>query len=635
MDSNPNTQPITESEQDDTIMFEIRYKGQNVSMTKRQLFDRARRGFVLPDTLVTFAGTKVFADEIRGIVFGQPPSEPTLPSSAVSPVSIAPRPAALDHGTDDLFNMKGEPIVRVVRPLRTEPSVISEIGEKLGASLNRVPLSVQENFVLRYLKPFGYVCGVICFLGILGFFVFGRTKSPDGIIYLTGMVTLDGQPVNGVSVVLHPRNDGGAVAGGLTNTKGKFTVTTGTAPVGSGAKAGEYDITFSKVEVEKSDTAHNRTQIPAQKTYIIPAKYGKPKTSGLAPITVELNGKNRFDFALSSEPIQNDHIIEPTPPQPQPPKPVIPGTEPKPPSPPPPPWEQKLYPAQIKVTANDGEKLEEAFVVLLSSRSLIEGWREGERTIIVAGVTDAKGIAELHELPGYETGHGFGVPAGKYKVCVGWDVDLNAAVSDGGIVLKGKQGKPALEGQYMDIRKTPLEVEIGEGKYRLSVEVKKVETSPPPPKPPSPEPVVSPSPPKPPKQPVPTLTKEKDIFDAAGKGTVNDVQKCLEKGEKIDKKASDGGTPLHRAAAENSRVEVIKYLISQGADVNAKDETGYTPLHVAVLLNNNLEVLKCLIESGADLRAKNRSGHTPRDIAPNGQKEYFLRKAEEAAKRKK
>jgi hypothetical protein len=508
-------------------MFEIRYKGQNVSMTKRHLFERARRGFVLPDTLVTVAGTKVFADDIHGIVFGQPPSETVLPGHA-SQASISS--AAPDPGIDEnSFNMEGEPIVRVVRPPKTEPSVLREIGEKLGTSLNTVPLSEQKNFVLRHLQPLGYVCGVTCFLGIVWFFwvLWSSEPIPDGIIYMEGAVTLDGKPVNGASIVLHPRHGAGAAAGGLTNAKGKFTVTTGMLPQGSGAKAGEYDITFSKVAVEKSDfskspsaptpqhaATHNRTQIPA-KTYIIPEKYGKPKTSGLAPIVVELNGKNKFTFALTSEPFR----IEPTvvadtkPMLPQPATPAPPLTPPVPPPTPP------IVPPKTPVETPPEPVL----------------------------------LAPAH-----------------------------------------------------------------------------VETVPEPPPPPPPVVPAVPPPPRP--VPLPP-----DIFDAAGKGTVSDVQKFLEQGEKIDKRDGTGWTVLHYAAAGNPHVEVIKYIVSQGADVNAKDEKGYTPLHIAVLLNNNvnnLEVLKCLIEWGADVRAKNRSGQTPRDIAPFGPKEQVIRKAEEKKQKK-
>jgi len=136
----------------------------------------------------------------------------------------------------------------------------------------------------------------------------------------------------------------------------------------------------------------------------------------------------------------------------------------------------KLYPAQIEVTA-DGEKLAGAGVTL----SLVGGAGES-----VGGSTDAKGIAKL-----YTRGQYAGAPAGKYKVCVNWSVILEGPTSQKPAptdpaalraynkqVSSERTGKPALEAVYRDSKTTPLEVEIGEGKNNLSVEVKKLAVMP-------------------------------------------------------------------------------------------------------------------------------------------------------------
>jgi hypothetical protein len=61
---------------------------------------------------------------------------------------------------------------------------------------------------------------------------------------------------------------------------------------------GEYDVTFSKMEME--ELGHALEHQSPSRVYVIPQKYGNPRTSGLAPITVEPKGKNNFSFELSS-----------------------------------------------------------------------------------------------------------------------------------------------------------------------------------------------------------------------------------------------------------------------------------------------------------------------------------------------
>ena len=146
----------------------------------------------------------------------------------------------------------------------------------------------------------------------------GANNNPFGAVYLEGMVTLDGSPVEGVGVTLIPRN-GNFSAGGITNTYGKFTVTTGGSGHGTGAKPGEYDVVFSKNEfppprqlpsVNLAPNANpstegdkkkneNRRQEPVR---LIPKRYESPKTSGIAPITVDTDKKkNSFTFELTTK----------------------------------------------------------------------------------------------------------------------------------------------------------------------------------------------------------------------------------------------------------------------------------------------------------------------------------------------
>ena len=124
----------------------------------------------------------------------------------------------------------------------------------------------------------------------------------------------------------------------------------------------------------------------------------------------------------------------------------------------------------------------------------------------------------------------------------------------------------------------------------------------------------------------------KDIFDAAEKGTVQDIEYFVKNGVSVQTRNHDHNelTPLHFAAWQNTDVEVVKYLVSQGADVNAKNGHGWTPLHEAAARNSNLEVLRYLVSvRGVDINAKSEliftggemvraepgKGETPFDVA--------------------
>jgi len=136
----------------------------------------------------------------------------------------------------------------------------------------------------------------------------------------------------------------------------------------------------------------------------------------------------------------------------------------------------KLYPTQIEVTATDGSKVENATVLLYP----VGG------TEVVGGTTNAQGIAEIRTR-----GEFSGAPAGKYKVCVNWSVLVEGPTSKRPAptdprelerynrrVEDERTGRSALEPGYNDAARTPLEVEVVEGKNSLSVEVKKLDPLP-------------------------------------------------------------------------------------------------------------------------------------------------------------
>jgi len=156
--------------------------------------------------------------------------------------------------------------------------------------------SVDDNPTEYHLKVAASVLATLCLLGLFGVWLLGEPTNPYGTVPIVGTLTLDGEPVEGVSVILSPRDrENGRVAGGITDRHGKFTVTTGTATMVNGAVPGEYDVTFSKMEIEEGSSLEEPNWL-----YVIPQKYRNTRTSGLAPITVEPDGKNNFSFELSS-----------------------------------------------------------------------------------------------------------------------------------------------------------------------------------------------------------------------------------------------------------------------------------------------------------------------------------------------
>ena len=167
------------------VTFEIRLDGQRILVPKSKLFELARKGSVLPDDLVTVAGTKVFADSIQGIVFGeqssasQPsPSAPQHPptGSAVQPpspiASAVATPATLESdpfsfanfgghsGASPFDNLASEPFVQVAR----KESAFNALWKALDISFSRVYAIEGNNLVIHSIKALYYVLVVVCFL---------------------------------------------------------------------------------------------------------------------------------------------------------------------------------------------------------------------------------------------------------------------------------------------------------------------------------------------------------------------------------------------------------------------------------------------------------------------------------------
>jgi len=142
----------------------------------------------------------------------------------------------------------------------------------------------------------------------LPFFVGCAQENPFGVVYVEGTVTYNGEPIQGVNVTFNPLDAGEQLsAGGLTDARGRFTLTAGGSPTGSGARPGSYDVTFAKFEIPQFESPEAQFAAIGDRqpeaTHLIPERYGSPRTSGIEPVTVTTNRRdNVFNFNLTTAP---------------------------------------------------------------------------------------------------------------------------------------------------------------------------------------------------------------------------------------------------------------------------------------------------------------------------------------------
>ena len=76
------------------------------------------------------------------------------------------------------------------------------------------------------------------------------------------------------------------------------------------------------------------------------------------------------------------------------------------------------------------------------------------------------------------------------------------------------------------------------------------------------------------------------LINAAKKGNLQEVRKCVDKGVSANFRLPNYSCPAHstalHAAASGGWLPVVKFLLEKGADLNAVDHTNQTPLHRAV-----------------------------------------------------
>lgn len=113
----------------------------------------------------------------------------------------------------------------------------------------------------------------------------------------SGVVTLQGAPLEGAIVVFQPAAPGGIGASALTDAQGKFELKT--FPPDLGAVPGKYAVTVMKTEMPKrpAGSANVDDPDPVHVVSAIPEKYSNPALSDLTAEIPEA-GTDKLAFDL-------------------------------------------------------------------------------------------------------------------------------------------------------------------------------------------------------------------------------------------------------------------------------------------------------------------------------------------------
>ncbi|GAA4420522.1 carboxypeptidase-like regulatory domain-containing protein [Bremerella cremea] len=143
---------------------------------------------------------------------------------------------------------------------------------------------------------------------LLSIFLAG-CSTDDSVLkveYVEGTVTLDGEPVEGATIMFSPVVRGeGAPANGFTDAQGHYELTVVqpgeglSSQVNGGTLPGEYRVTIAKATAADTpeDVVGNAPQ--PKLTYHVPKRYQNPNQSGLTATVHE--GNNDIPFALESK----------------------------------------------------------------------------------------------------------------------------------------------------------------------------------------------------------------------------------------------------------------------------------------------------------------------------------------------
>ena len=104
--------------------------------------------------------------------------------------------------------------------------------------------------------------------------------------------------------------------------------------------------------------------------------------------------------------------------------------------------------------------------------------------------------------------------------------------------------------------------------------------------------------------PLPIRKKPLDIFQAASRGNIVELDRLLrQSAENLKLKRKGGSTILH-TAAHAGQEQAVSLLLQRGAPIDAQDSKGNTPLQVAII-NKDANICRLLLQWGANTNCLN------------------------------
>lgn len=142
-------------------------------------------------------------------------------------------------------------------------------------------------------------CGAAALLVLVALGVGGcsRDRRPPlpKTFPVTGVVSFDGKPLSGATVMFNPAAGNGHGSIALTDATGRYKLTT--FKPGDGVVPGDYKVAITKIELGGS-ASDSPTAVAPDPKNVLPTKYADDSTSGITA-TVEPKPDNTFDFALT------------------------------------------------------------------------------------------------------------------------------------------------------------------------------------------------------------------------------------------------------------------------------------------------------------------------------------------------
>jgi hypothetical protein len=142
-------------------------------------------------------------------------------------------------------------------------------------------MSIPRNLIIVFL----------CF----SFFFCSCGKKPIKTEKVTGIITLDGQPLAEATICFNPQHPEGYIGYATTNPEGRYVLQTALGSGGSGTVQGDYIVTVKKSKgIGKPDSDAYRIES------LLPDIYNDQQKSPFK-VTVK-KGTNEFNFELLSKP---------------------------------------------------------------------------------------------------------------------------------------------------------------------------------------------------------------------------------------------------------------------------------------------------------------------------------------------